>query len=393
VQNSSSNPIYCGPPGFGFRNWGLLNKKHSDINSYFEKASTYFVRKGRTAIRKACELLKLEPGSEILVPAYNCGSEIDAILGSGASVVLYRIDKNCRIDIGDIVRRITSKTKAIYIIHYFGFPQNFRELTSVSIEKKIPLIEDCALALFSKDGTSKLGMIGDLSIFSFPKTLPVPDGGALVVKDAKAMQFSWILDGSVTGESFLSLLPLLKATFLRSLSRWRMYHSKMYSIGWPKTHRNSSDGGSVGGKLNKMPTTYYYDDALTNKGISRTASYMLKMFDVDSIVQKRRNNFRQLFILLSESPCYEPLYKELPEGICPLNFPIVVRNRDSLTSKLQDLSIDACQWWKGYHPALSWGEFPEACFLKDNILTLPVHQDLNDKDIMYIAESFLRLAN
>jgi perosamine synthetase len=390
---SVHSPIYCGPPGIGLRNFGRPNKEYNNVYNYFGDTSVYFVRKGRTAIRKACELLEMEPGSEILVPSYNCGSEIDAIFSSGASVALYRIDNNCRIDMEDLVRRITHRTRAIYIIHYFGFPQDLSELTTIVLDKNIPLIEDCALALFSKDGTQRLGLAGKMSIFSFPKSLPVPDGGALIVNDAKPMRSDWKLDPLGTGTSLLSFLPMLKATLLRSLSRWRMYHSKLYSIGWPKTNGSRSKDRTTDREMPEMPSSYFYDECLSNRQISTISGYMLRMFDIDSIVHKRRNNFAHLLSSLPNSSCYKTIYQQLPKGICPLSFPIVVQDRDRLTARLRELSIDALPWWKGYHPAINWREFPEACFLKDNVLTLPIHQNLNDKDIAYIAENFLCLVN
>ncbi|NLG41958.1 MAG: hypothetical protein GX547_01830 [Phycisphaerae bacterium] len=47
--------------------------------------------------------------------------------------------------------------------------------------------------------------------------------------------------------------------------------------------------------------------------------------------------------------------------------------------------MDAVPWWAGYHPAFAWDEFPEAAFLKDHVLALPVHQQLCPTDIDAIA--------
>src|SRR4030042_2857290 len=173
---------YCGPPGFRIKHFTGGVKIHNVI-SWFENTAIEYVYRGRTGIRHACELIGLCQGSEVLAPAYNCGSEIDALLNSGTSVVLYRVDRSCKIDMNDLLNRITWKTKAIYITHYFGFPQEVDKIKQICNANGLYMIEDCALSLFSSDGARKLGTIGDVGIFSFPKTLPVPDGGALVVND------------------------------------------------------------------------------------------------------------------------------------------------------------------------------------------------------------------
>jgi dTDP-4-amino-4,6-dideoxygalactose transaminase len=117
----------------------------------------------------------------------------------------------------------------------------------------------------------------------------------------------------------------------------------------------------------------------------------LKKFDVNSIIHRRRKNYLRMLSMLSDNKGFGILYRELPAGVCPLSFPLIVSNRAELILKLKQLSIDAVAWWKGYHNGLQWDEFPEARFLKDNVLTLPVHQDLSDEDVDYIGKSFLRL--
>jgi hypothetical protein len=52
--------------------------------------------------------------------------------------------------------------------------------------------------------------------------------------------------------------------------------------------------------------------------------------------------------------------------------------------------IAVAPWWAGYHPDLPWDEYPDTCFLKDNLLTLPVHQQLNREDILFIADRLLK---
>ena len=131
--------IFCGPlrAGLGeFLGGGYSN----DVWSWFADSCAHYVHKGRVAIHLACELMQIAEGDEILAPAYNCGSEIDALFASGGSVVLYRIDEGGRVDIGDLERRITGKTRLICVTHYFGFAQPTVEIKQICREKGIYLL-------------------------------------------------------------------------------------------------------------------------------------------------------------------------------------------------------------------------------------------------------------
>lgn len=81
-------------------------------------------------------------------------------------------------------RVLTSKTKLIYIIHEFGFPnKNIHELIDFSNEMNIPLVEDVAHSFNSKTGNELLGRIASYGFCSFPKFLPMNKGAFLFTKD------------------------------------------------------------------------------------------------------------------------------------------------------------------------------------------------------------------
>jgi len=134
----------------------------------------------------------------------------------------------------------------------------------------------------------------------------------------------------------------------------------------------------------------YYDEKLSNRKMSSVAKYLLNTFDVDDIIIRRRRKFN-LFQSLITNCDIEPLFKELPEGVCPLCFPIFYKNRNYLQIKLYERNIYTDTWWDGYHKAINWDSYPDACYLKENILTLPIHEGLDDQDITCIAENLIDL--
>lgn len=185
IKNLNGGFVYCGSQGYGFREIisSLISRK-LDIPSWPQlngerRFNTYY---GRVAIDLLCQIWKICKTDEVLLPAYNCGSEVSPFVVNGCRVV---VDTKARIDFDDIQKRATTRTRLVYVTHYFGWPQDLREISLWCRDRNILLVEDCAHALFSNSGEQPLGTIGDASIFSFRKFLPVPDGGALTIKNSK----------------------------------------------------------------------------------------------------------------------------------------------------------------------------------------------------------------
>ena len=346
----------------------------------FKGRQVIATHRGRSAIAKAFELLGLSAGDEVLVPSYNCGSEIDPVFHCGAVPVLYRVDRRGEIDLEDLKRRRTSRTKVVYVTHYFGWPQRTDELEQWCLASELVLIEDCALSLFSSAPSGPVGMAGDAAIFSLTKSLPVPDGGVLSLAKQRGELNGFnrpprakrVLRGS---------LSLLKRAAVQQCDRWN----------WPILARQAAAGsnGAVVSNVDDrpdMPADYYFDSDHTGRRMSRVTHGLIRDIDPGSAVHQRRANFQHLHELLKGAEGFEPLYDELPTGVCPLIYPALVKRRSEVARRLQALRVDVIEWWSGYHRALPWDEFEEACFLKDHLLALPIHQQLNETHIRHVAQ-------
>jgi dTDP-4-amino-4,6-dideoxygalactose transaminase len=381
----SIRKVYCGPSGLCLRN--LVGRvAENNLSVYFKEQKILYVHTGRTAIRMACDLIGIGVGSEVLAPSYNCGSEIDALLHSKASVSLYRVDSRAKVDMDDLARRISNRTRAVYVTHYFGFPQPLDEIKELCSKHGLFLVEDCALSLLSSDRRQKIGMTGDLAVFSLPKTLPLPDGGVLCVNNNFQTQFPRLSEPKKM-RIFFSTLPILKASFLR----WFFLNVPIdrFGHGCKSVEEGSCQvpDSREPQKRPDIPSGYYYNDReLSKKRVSSLTGRLMKTFSCPEVVAAHRKNFATLNTLLGKCPGVLPLYDRLPDEVSPLCYPIVVDRRDALVEALRHSSIDARAWWRGYHKGLSWSEFPEACFLKDHVLTLPLHQDLTEADCQYMSD-------
>jgi perosamine synthetase len=381
--------LFCGLQDLGlFRPLFYVLKQDidPDMRRYgqFIDRNAYLTYQGRGAIALLCSSLGIGPGDEVLMPAYNCGTEVDPFIKSGATVIPYRVDFEAKIDLEDIRRRATDRTRILYATHYFGWPQDIQSLAAWSKSCGVFLVEDCALSLFSSSSEGPIGVSGEAAIFAFPKTLPVPDGGALTLGE-RLSGFPPNLRTPDSRAVLRETLPLLKRSIFRCLERAGIYPWFIKSA--VKSWRARTAPVDVGPSGHpSIPESYNFDRKTAMWAPSRITKRVLHLADEREIVHKRRENYLALSAALAESGGLTPLFSRLPPGVCPLAFPLIVENRSPWVAELNARGIAAIAWWSGYHRELNWDEFPEASYLKDHLVTLPVHQRLTRKHIEYIGQ-------
>ena len=136
---------------------------------------------GRNAIFSICKSLKIKKGDEILTPALDCDSTLTPFIVHDASLVFYKSDPyTFNIDIDDLEKKITEKTKLIHIINHFGFFQPWDKIEKIKIKYGVPIVEDNAFSFFSTYNGKSLGTFGDFSVFSLYKIFNILNGGLLV---------------------------------------------------------------------------------------------------------------------------------------------------------------------------------------------------------------------
>jgi perosamine synthetase len=366
----------------------------------FDNGRMLLTHLGRNAVWQAIHILGLKPADEILVPAYNCGSEIDPLLHHNLTVVPYRVSRSAKIDLEDILNRITQNTKAIYVTHYFGFPQYIEPVIRLSREKQLFLIEDCALALFSRDGDDFVGHKGDIAVFSFRKTLQVPDGGATLVNNP-GLQMAGPLENPPLPPVLSALVPSVG----RFVQRWshiewegieRSYRLMRNGINRLRKRRSPADTKDEFVKVNgidrpSLSRNDYYDPKISHWSMSPISRRIIENINPRLVVSKRRANFQYLLEALSDVPQVKPLFEQLPEGVCPTVFPLLTERQAELYTGLIKRRIDAIKWWAGHHPGICWAKFPDAVYLKTHMIALPIHHELGQDEMAYIAESVRKI--
>ena len=388
-----SQGLDCGP----LRMLGALCRGRSELEKgswrsggwpQFRGCAVVATHQARTAIAVVLRDWGIGPGDEVLVPAYNCGTDIDPVIKSGASVRPYRIAADLQLDMADIRRLVTPRTRVIYVIHYFGWPQKLAELRRYCDGAGIKLLEDCALTLFSRGGGAGtwLGQQGDAAVFSLPKTLAVPDGGILLLGQPLE-SVSLPNRRPSLRKTIRKLLPLGKRFLLRRTAGMGLY--KVLDRRRSPAAQSSPDGGV---QRPDIPASYYFNPATTNWNMSRVTQGLLRYVQPEEIVKRRRHNYLRLLDVIRGLPGIQPVFEDLPAGVCPLGLPVLVQRRRTWVRQLSARHIDVYAWWSGYHTDIDWDAFPEACRLKDQVLLLPIHQQLDDRHVDYIGREVAALA-
>src|SRR5215475_2856691 len=164
-----------------FFSLAMMSARQHELSKSTQTNARYSFFQARYAIYHGLKLLGIEPGDHVLVPSYICRAAVDPILASSVDVGFYAVSDQCSADLVDLERSISTRTKALIIVHYFGFPQPLREIRRLCDIHGIALIEDCAHVLCGETDGEPMGTIGDAAVFSWRKFFPVYDGSELVM--------------------------------------------------------------------------------------------------------------------------------------------------------------------------------------------------------------------
>jgi perosamine synthetase len=165
----------------------FLKKFEFDLSKYLKTKNIFVLSSAAAALEIIALLINFKKGDEVIIPAHTyCASAIP-FARNGAKIIWADINFNSRtIDIEDVKKKITNRTKAIVVVHLYGYACNFESLIRICRKKNIKIVEDCAQALGAEINKKKIGTIGDFACFSFhgqKNITTLGEGGAIRVKD------------------------------------------------------------------------------------------------------------------------------------------------------------------------------------------------------------------
>jgi len=144
------------------------------------------VGSGRAGFRLLLESMGMEPGAEIIFPAYTFHPIPAAVAECGFKPVFADVDPfTWNIDPEKIPPLINPRTRAVMPTHLFGVPAAMDRINEIARKHNLKVVEDCAHGLGAKYNGRPAGTLGDAALFTFAmsKNLPCWGGGAMTVKD------------------------------------------------------------------------------------------------------------------------------------------------------------------------------------------------------------------
>jgi len=258
VAEALHSRTIAGDGPFTKQSENLISARLSCIRSLLTTSCTH-------ALEMSALLANLQPGDEVIVPSYTFVSSASAFALYGARPVF--IDSRSdtlNIDASKIEAAITSKTRAICVVHYGGVACEMEQILQIAAKHNLLLIEDNAHGLFAKYNGKYLGTFGALATQSFHETKNIMcgEGGALIVNDVALVEraeilrekgtnrshflrgqvdkYSWVDIGSswVMSDLLAAILygQLLRADDInaRRLQIWNRYHTEL--SGWAQQH-------------------------------------------------------------------------------------------------------------------------------------------------------------
>src|SRR5262249_41685970 len=145
------------------------------------------VSSGTGALHIAMSALRLEPGQEVIIPAYLWVSVAAAVVNHGGIPILCDIDRTFCLDPGDLKKKISKSTVGIILVHMSGAPGDAKQIQQIARKHGLWLVEDCAQCAGGTVDEQSVGTFGDIGIFSFQmnKNMSSGEGGCLITDDAR----------------------------------------------------------------------------------------------------------------------------------------------------------------------------------------------------------------
>ena len=317
------------------------------------------------ALHLACLLCDLKPGDEVLCPSLTFAASVNCIRYTRATPVFCDIVgiEHINIDPKDIERKITSKTKAIVVVHMAGFPAKMDEIMAIASKYSLKVIEDACHGPLSEYKGKKLGTIGDVGTFSFfsNKNISTGEGGMLVTNN-KA-----IAD---------------RARLLRSHGMTTMSYQRA------KGHATTYD-------IVELGYNFRMDDIRASIGC-------VQMRKLQADLEKRIHVREKYVQELSKVKGVVIPFVDNKEFVSNYILPVVLlhstkEKRDYVRNKLHERGIQTSNHYPAIHRFSIYKDYgavlPNTEYVSDNEITLPMYAALTDEQVEYIVKSLDTIIN
>ena len=336
-------------------------------------------RSGRAALVAAIKTLQLKSGARVGVPLYCCPVVFRAIEASGCKACFIDVDeKTYCLSIKDLAAK-SKDCDAVIAVHMFGHLCNMSQIKAVV--DRIPIIEDCAQSIGSRQSDRIAGSFGDISFFSFRsgKYLSVGEGGALYTSCSDLLDRAVRCIADMAVPTYTDEVAHIAKTYIKSV-----LHSKPLwgSLGYPlwnvfgKKLNVAEKSGVTVSQICKS------DFAIVNRRFS----------SLDDAIRKQRAHAEYYLQNLDLNP--EMLSQETPNMYLnryhfPICFP-TTKQRDAMAEYLFYRKVDTIKYvnevvgiarkYYGYAGGCTVSEQ-----LSKRVLVIPNYYTLSNKNVRHIV--------
>ena len=299
------------------------------------------------------KLLGIKKGDEVILPSIHFIGAINAIIECGATPVFCDVNpRTLNVEDQYIKPKITSKTKALILLHYAGVPCDMDPIISLCKNFNIKLIEDTANSPFSTYKGKNTGTMGDIGLWSFDamKQLVMGDGGLIYCKDPKTIL-------NLKQESYLGLIS--KSGFNNPNDKWWEF-----DIDRPGRRTVTND----------------IQAAIGLEQLKKIDKQIIKRKEIHEIYSKELNTHVDV-----------PLPLNLNKTSSYYMYHIQTPNRDKLASYLREKGIYTTFRYYPLHKVKYFKQYtanlPNTEYIMKNTVCIPIHQSLTKKQVNYICET------
>jgi dTDP-4-amino-4,6-dideoxygalactose transaminase len=329
---------------------------------YFEEQyhfeNTFLTASCTAALEMMALLLDIQPGDEIIAPAYTFVSTINPFILRGAVIrfVDSRIDSP-NMDVNLIRPLINAKTKAIIAMHYAGQACDMHALEALSKEFQIPLLEDAAHAIDAYYDNRPLGSFAAMSAFSFhaSKNIVAGEGGLLVINDAQYLKRAQLI--------------FEKGTNRTAFSKGEVPAYEWMDIG-SSFAASELSAACLYAQLNSLTVIQSKRKALWQAYYSALSSLAEQQyFELPTLLNMAEHNAHLFFIVCKNKEARVQLSAYLKEK--------------GIETAFHYQALNQSPFYKKHYPAL---HLPQAERYADCLLRLPLYPDLSMEELQYIVQ-------
>jgi len=337
IKNVLKSGFWASGAGTGF-----VDQFEKNFSNYIGSKKCVAVNSGTAALHLALHLHDLK-GKEVILPSLSFISTAHSILYNGGIPIFADVNPTTLcIDAESISEKISKNTKLILPVHFAGNPCNMDEITKISKQNNLQVVEDAAHATGATFNRKKIGSHSDFSCFSFHpvKNLAMPSGGIIA------------LNGNQINKS----VKILKSLRWCGISNRRGFKYDVTRLGWNfyMNEFSASIGIQQLKKINKM----------TSKRKEIAKRYFQEL-EVGDKMQFNNDSSYHLYWIL-------------------------VKNRNEFMKNMSQQGIETGIHYSPIHKMKLYNDasikLPHTEKISKKILTLPMHPNLTHKDVDLIIK-------